>query len=73
MNEGRLTIVSAAFFARGILDWVETRRMVVKLAARLLRDIPDRSTVAIGNPSQRQDRVQEIVVNRKERTCATAD
>lgn len=51
-------MVSAALFACGILDWVEIRRNVVRLTARLPWCMPERSTIAIGN-SEAGQRVRD--------------
>jgi len=61
-------MVSAAFFARGILDWVETCRSIVRLATRLLRGILERSTIAIANPIQRREGRQDVMVKLQGKT-----
>lgn len=58
-------MISAAFFARGILDWVETCRSIVRLATRLLRGILERSTIAI---VQRWEGRQDVMVKLQGKT-----
>lgn len=47
LEVGRLTMVSAAFFARRILDWVEKCRRVAELTPKLPRDMLNKSPIPI--------------------------
>lgn len=58
-------MVSAAFFARGILDWVETCRSIVGLATRVLRGILERNTITI---VQRWEGRQDVMVKLQGKT-----